>query len=63
MDVLSFLPLGLGGQYLCVGNGLRSSCYSVNLHCGGLQQGPGPADGQQKEGHDQHDQCHHDPLI
>ena len=54
------LPLGHGGHYLYVGIGLKSSRYSVNLHSGGLQRGPGPADGHQEEGHGQQHHHHHD---
>ena len=38
------------------------SCYYVNLHRGGLQQEPGPADVHQEEGHDQQHHHQHDLL-
>ena len=56
----SSLPLGHGGQYLYAENGPKSSCYSVNLHHGGLQQEPGPADGDQEDEHDQEFHHQHD---
>ena len=43
-----------------LGIGPKSSRYLVNLHSGGLQRGPGPADGHQEEGHDQQHLHHHD---
>ena len=57
---MSSLPLGHGGQYLCAGNGPKNNHNFVNLHCGGLQQGPGPREGHQEEGHYQQHPPHHD---
>ena len=43
-----------------MGIGPKSSLYSVDLHSGGVQRGPGPADGHQEEGRDQQHHHHHD---
>ena len=60
--MLDHFPLAHGGQYLYVDNGLKSICYSVNLHGGGLQQEPGPANGHREEGPDQQHHHEHDLL-
>ena len=56
------LPLGHGGDCLWAGTGPSNYHKLTNFHSRYLQQGPGPCDGLQEEGHDQQQQCHHDHL-
>ena len=48
-------------QCLCLADGPKNSCYTVNLNSGGLQRGQGPADGHQDE--DQQHHHHHDLHV
>ena len=48
---------------MILGKGPKSNHNFVNLHHGGLQRGPGSADGHQEEGLDQQHHHHHDLHV
>ena len=59
---LPSLPLGHGGGCLWAGTWPSNYHNFTNFHSLYLQQGPGPCDGLQEEGHDQQHQYHHAHL-